>query len=198
MTDSSLLGHLDGWRCHAHTGDTREEYRLPRLPVPLVQPGQARPPSGPVYCLSQREMGTVPGADGEQRLRPARRSTAGPPIARRSTPAGPSGFKAPTAYAPGGRLRSSSASFLRRLGVRDLHPGRSCLPTLARSPETPRRNARIPPRCRLLNAAPTDLLLQGQATGITGRSRIAGGPRFTHPRCFQLPPAFPPTRSPPA
>ena len=57
MTDSSLLGHLDGWRCHAHTGDTREEYRLPRLPVPLVQPGQARPPSGPVYCLSQRETG---------------------------------------------------------------------------------------------------------------------------------------------
>lgn len=58
MTGRSLLGHLDGWRCHAHTGDTREEYRLPGLPVPLVQPGLARPPSGPVYCLSQRETGS--------------------------------------------------------------------------------------------------------------------------------------------
>lgn len=103
MTCKSLLGHLDGWRCHAHTGDTREEYRLPAS----LFPWHSLAKLGPRQCLlSLPERDGVPEADGQQRLGPARRSTAGPPRARRSTPAGPSGFKAPTAYAPGGRLCS--------------------------------------------------------------------------------------------
>ena len=106
-------------------------------------------------------------------------------------------FKAPTAEPrEGGSAPSRLAS---RGGRGPRPPPRPLLPSNpSQKPRDPRRNARIPPRCRLLNAAPTDLLLQGRATGIPGRSRIAGGPRFTHPRCFQLPPAFPQTQSPPA
>lgn len=182
---SSPLGHLGGWRCQAHTGYKRG---IPASPPPC-SPGTTWPSSAPVgVAVSPRERRGTREADRQQRLGPARGFTAGPQE-RGDRPRPAHQVLKPVRHMPReGSSAPESASFPLRLGSRPPQ-GHPCLPTLARSPETPGRERQDPAPLQTPECSPTGSSSRS-GHGLS-HNRIAGGPRFAHPRCHQLPPVFP-------
>lgn len=144
----------------------------PCLPTPLARPGQARPPDR--TCLL-----SPPERDGVQEQMESYDSgqRAGPRQVSKRAEIGPD-----RAHLPRGRGSAPSQLASRTdLGSDTLT---QAAPASQPEPEAPRppKGRRDPAPLRTPECRPTDFLLQGRVTGLTGRSQIAAAPWFTHPR----------------